>query len=124
MPPAYIPLLLFSLLVLAFPVVTLIVFKYIRPGSRGGPAKSQPYECDILPETSARGPYSARFYIMAMLFVVFNVETIFLILWAVLFRGWLAANLAAFALLPMFVFLGVFLVGYVWLYKKGALDLA
>ncbi|HWY06440.1 MAG TPA: NADH-quinone oxidoreductase subunit A, partial [Candidatus Acidoferrales bacterium] len=62
MPPAYIPLLLFSLLVLSFPVVTLIVFKYIRPGSRGGPAKFQPYKCGILPETSARGRNSARFY--------------------------------------------------------------
>jgi NADH-quinone oxidoreductase subunit A len=122
MPPAYIPLLLFSLLVLAFPIVTLIVFKYIRPGSRGGPAKFQPPERGILPETSARGRYSDRFYIIAMLFVIFNVETIFLFPWAVLFRGWLAARLAAFALLPMFVFLGVLLVGYVWLYKKGALD--
>ena len=124
MPAAYIPLLLFSLLVLSFPVITLIVFKYIRPGSRGGAAKFQPYECGILPETSARGRYSARFYIIAMLFVIFDVETIFLYPWAVLFRVWLAAHLAAFALLSMFVFLGILLVGYVWLYKKGALDLA
>jgi NADH-quinone oxidoreductase subunit A len=124
MPPAYIPLLLFSLLVLAFPVVTLIVLKYSRPGSGGGPAKFQPHECGILSETSARGPYATRFFIIAMLFVIFNVETIFLFPWAVLFRGWLAAHLAAFALLPMFVFLGILLVGYVWLYKKGAFDLA
>jgi NADH-quinone oxidoreductase subunit A len=124
MQAAYIPLLLFSLLVLSFPVVTLIVFKYIRPDSRGGPAKFQPYECGILPENTPRGRYSARFYIIAMLFVIFNVETIFLFPWAVLFRGWLAAHLTAFALLPMFVFLGILLVGYVWLYKKGALDLA
>jgi NADH-quinone oxidoreductase subunit A len=124
MPPAYVPLLLFSLLVLSFPVMTLIVFKYIRPGSRGGPAKFQPYECGIMPEGSARGRYSARFYIIAMLFVVFDVETIFLFPWAVMFRVWLAAHLAAFALLSMFVFLGILLVGYIWLYKKGALDLA
>jgi NADH-quinone oxidoreductase subunit A len=124
MPAAYIPLLLFSLLVLSFPVVTLIVFKYIRPGSRGGTAKFQPYECGILPETSARGRYSARFYIIGMLFVIFDVETIFLFPWAILFRTWLAHHLAAFALSSMFVFLGILLVGYVWLYKKGALDLA
>ncbi len=124
MPAAYIPLLLLSLLVLTFPVVTLVVFKYIRPGSRGGPAKFQPYECGILPETSARERYSARFYIIAMLFVIFEVEAIFLIPWAILFRSWLAQHLAAFALLSMFVFLGILLVGYGWLYKKGALDLA
>jgi len=123
MPPAYIPLLLFSLLVLSFPVIILIVFKYLLPCSRGGPAKFQPYECGILSETSARGRFSARFYLIAMVFVVFNVESIFLFPWAILFRGWLAAHLAAFALLSMFVFLGILLVGYVWLYKKGALDL-
>jgi NADH-quinone oxidoreductase subunit A len=52
------------------------------------------------------------------------VGTIFLFPWAILFRGWLAQHHVALALLSMFVFLGVFLVGYVWLYKKGALDLA
>ena len=124
MPAAYIPLLLLSLLALTFPVVTLVVFKYIRPGSRGGAVKFQPYECGILPETSAHGRYSARFYIIAMLFVIFEVETIFLFPWAILFRAWLAQHLVAFALLSMFVFLGILLVGYGWLYKKGALDLA
>ena len=123
MPAAYLPLLLFSLLVLSFPVVTLIVFKYIRPGSRGGPAKLQPYECGIVPEGTARGRYSARFYIIAMLFVVFDVETIFLFPWAILFRTWVVQHHAAFALLSMFVFLGILLIGYIWLYKKGALDL-
>ena len=124
MPVAYIPLFLFSLLVLSFPVVTLMVFKLIRPSSRGGPAKFKPYECGVIPEGSARGRYSARFYIIAMLFVVFDVETIFLFPWAVMFRTWLAAHLAAFALISMFVFLGILLIGYIWLYKKGALDLA
>lgn len=124
MPQAYIPLLIFALLVLSFPVVTLIVFRFIRPGSPGGPAKLQPYECGIIPEGSARGRYSARFYIIAMLFVVFDVETIFLFPWAVMFRSWIAAHQALFALTSMFVFLAILLVGYVWLYKKGALDLA
>ena len=124
MPAAYIPLILFSLLVLSFPVVTLIVFKYIRPGSRGGPAKFQPYECGIPPESNARGRYSARYYIVAMLFVIFDVETMFLFPWAILYRGWIAQHMAAFALASMFVFLGILFVGYVWLYKKGALDWA
>jgi len=124
MPAAYIPLLFFALLVLSFPIVTLIVFKFILSGSRGGPAKFQPYECGILRETSARGGHAARFYIIAMVFVIFEVGTIFLFPWAILFRGWLAQHHAALALLSMVVFLGVLLVGYVWLYKKGALDLA
>ena len=123
MPAAYIPLLLFFLLVLSFPIITLIVIKYFRPGSSGDPAKFHPYERGVQPETGA-GRYSERFCIIAMLFVLLEVETIFLIPWAVLFRGWLAAHFAAFALLSILVFLGVLLVGYVWLYKKGALDVS
>jgi NADH-quinone oxidoreductase subunit A len=124
MPAGYIPLLLFSLLVLSFPTITLIVIKYIRPGSRSGPAKFQPYESGIQPETVARGSYFERFYIIAMLCVVLEVATMFLFPWAVLFRSWLAARLAVFALFSLFVFLGILLVGYVWLYKKGALDVS
>jgi NADH-quinone oxidoreductase subunit A len=124
MPAAYIPVLVFALIVLSFPVLALLVFKLIRPESRGGPAKFQPYECGVPPESNARGRYSARFYVVAMLFVIFDVETMFLFPWAILYRSWLAQHLGAFALISMFVFLGILLVGYVWLYKKGALDWA
>jgi NADH-quinone oxidoreductase subunit A len=124
MPVAYIPVLIFALIVLSFPVLALLVFKLIRPESRGGPAKFQPYECGVPPESNARGRYSARFYVVAMLFVIFDVETMFLFPWAILYRSWVAAHEGAFALFSMFVFLGILLVGYIWLYKKGALDWA
>lgn len=124
MPAAYIPVLVFALIVLSFPVLALLIFKLIRPESRGGPAKFQPYECGVPPESNARGRYSARFYVVAMLFVIFDVETIFLFPWAILYRSWLAQHSGAFALISMFVFLGILLVGYVWLYMKGALDWA
>lgn len=124
MPAAYIPLLFFALLVLSVPIVALIVLRLIRPCAGGGPANFQPYKRGMLPENSVRGRHSGRFYIIAMVFVIFEVGTIFLFPWAILFRGWLAQRHAALALLSVFVFLGVFLVGYGWLYKKGALDLA
>jgi NADH-quinone oxidoreductase subunit A len=124
MPVAYLPVLIFALLVVSFPVLALLVFKLIRPESRGGAAKFQPYECGIPPESNARGRYSVRFYIVAMLFVIFDVETMFLFPWAILYRSWVVAHKGAFALASMFVFLGILLVGYVWLYKKGALDWA
>ena len=124
MPVAYIPVLIFALIVLSFPVLALLFFKLIRPESRVGAAKFQPYECGIPPESNARGRYSARFYIVAMLFVIFDVETLFLFPWAILYRSWVAAHMGAFALISMFVFLGILLVGYVWLYKKGAFDWA
>ena len=124
MPEAYIPVLIFALLVLSFPVLALLIFKLIRPETAGGPAKLQPYECGIPPESNARGRYSARFYVVAMLFVIFDVETMFLFPWAILYRSWVANHMGAFALISMFVFLGILLVGYAWLYKKGALDWA
>jgi len=60
-----------------------------------------------------------RFYIIAMLFVIFDVETMFLFPWAIKFK-----SLGLVGLISMFVFLGILLVGYIWLYKKGALDWA
>lgn len=117
MPRHYIPIFIFALLVAAFPAVTLVIMRFIRPESRAVGAKLAPYECGIPPESDARGRYSVRFYIVAMLFVIFDVETIFLFPWAVQFGA-----LGLYGLLTMFVFLGILLIGYVWLYKKGALE--
>jgi NADH-quinone oxidoreductase subunit A len=117
MPPSYIPVLLFAILAAAFPAVTLIIFKYIRPDSRAVGARIEPYECGIPAENDARGRYSVRFYIVAMLFVIFDVETVFLFPWAVQY-----ARLGVYGLISMMVFLGILIVGYIWLYKKGALE--
>jgi NADH-quinone oxidoreductase subunit A len=124
MPSAYIPVLIFAVLVAVFPAAALILMKYVRPESRAVGARLKPYECGIPVESDARGRYSVRFYIVAILFVIFDVETMFLIPWAILYKGWVAAHLGVFALASMFVFLGILLVGYVWLYKKGALEWA
>jgi NADH-quinone oxidoreductase subunit A len=124
MQSAYIPVLIYAALVIAFPAVTLVLAKFIRPTSTSVGAKLKPYECGIPPESDARGRYSVRFYIVAMLFVIFDVETMFLIPWAILYKGWVAAHLGLFALVSMMAFLGILLVGYVWLYKKGALEWA
>jgi len=121
---AYIPVLIYAALVLAFPAVTLILAKLIRPTSTSYGEKLKPYECGIPPESDARGRYSVRFYIIAMMFVIFDVETMFLIPWAILYKGWVAAHQGLFALVSMLVFLGILLAGYVWLYKKGALEWA
>jgi NADH-quinone oxidoreductase subunit A len=114
--------LVYAALVMAFPAVTLVLAKYIRPASTSVGAKLKPYECGIPPESDARGRYSVRFYIVAMLFVIFDVETMFLIPWAILYKGWVAMHQGLFALVSMVVFLGILLVGYLWLYKKGALE--
>jgi NADH-quinone oxidoreductase subunit A len=123
-PSEYLPVLFYAALVIAFPAVTLVLAKFIRPSSTSIGAKLKPYECGIPPEGDARRRYSVRFYIIAMLFVIFDVETMFLIPWAILYKGWVAAHMGIFALVSMLVFLGILLVGYLWLYKKGALEWA
>src|SRR2546422_3575968 len=119
MPSAYIPVLIFAVLVFALRALTLLIMKYIPPVSRPVGAKLRPYECGVPAEGDARGRYSVRFYIIAMLFVIFDVETMFLFPWAIKFK-----SLGLVGLISMFVFLGILLVGYIWLYKKGALDWA
>ena len=117
MPSQYLPILIYALLAAAFPAVTLIVFKFIRPDMKPNGAKLEPYECGVPPEGNARGRYSVRFYMVAILFVIFDVETIFLFPWAIKY-----GQLGVYGLVTMLVFLGILLIGYVWLYRKGALD--
>jgi NADH-quinone oxidoreductase subunit A len=120
MPHTYIPLLLFALFVLAFPLVALLVFKLRAP--KDALQKSQGQNSCEPSEAPTPDPYSPRIFVVAVLFVIFNVATIFLFSWAILYRSWLTVHSATFAFLSMFVFAGILLIGYIWLYKKAALD--
>ena len=83
------------------------------------PSKDAPYECGILPEGSARDRFSVKFYLVAMLFIVFDVEAIFLFPWAVIYR-----EIGLYGFLIMFLFLDLILWGLYYIYKKGVLDWA
>src|SRR5207237_3187642 len=106
---------------MAFPAVTLILAKLIRPDSTSTGPKLKPYECGIASEGHSRGRYSVRFYIIAMLFVVFDVETMLLFPWAILYRSWVMAHMGLFALVSVFVYLGCLLVGCVCMFNMGVL---
>ncbi|MFQ5696050.1 MAG: NADH-quinone oxidoreductase subunit A [Terriglobia bacterium] len=121
MPENYVPILIFAALGFLFPVVTLWIAKLLRPDVRDVGFKLKPYECGIPPEGDARGRFGTRFYIIAILFVIFDVEVVFLFPWAVQYES-LYAVLGIFVLVEMVVFLGILILGYIWLYKKGALD--
>jgi len=114
----YIPVFLFIALAFAFPILTLLVAKLVRPHT-GGRGKLMPYECGVDPDSDARQRYAIRYYVVAILFVIFDVETIFLFPWAIIYR-----QLALFGLVEMLIFLAILIVGYVWIIKKGALDWA
>src|SRR5579871_1953833 len=115
---SYVPIFLFMAIAFLFPSVTLFFAKLIRP-STGGKGKLSPYECVVDPDSDARQRYAIRYYVVAILFVIFDVETIFLFPWAIIYK-----QLAVFGLIEMMVFLGILIVGYVWIIKKGALDWA
>ena len=115
---AYLPVLIFLVIAISLPVVGLGVGRLIRP-FKPSSVKLSPYECGIDPETDARSRISVRFYLIAILFVIFEVETIFLFPWAIIYH-----QLGLFGLIEMFIFLGILIVGYFYVWKKGALEWA
>jgi NADH-quinone oxidoreductase subunit A len=112
----YLPLLLHFVVAgaLAGAIVLLSsIFGYRRPSR----AKSSPYECGMVPVGDARGRFSVKFYLVAMLFIIFDVEAVFLYPWAVILR-----DLKMFGFWEMLVYIGIVLVGFVYVWKKGVLD--
>jgi NADH-quinone oxidoreductase subunit A len=114
----YLPILLFLAVALAFPVVALGVSRLVQT-VKDDRVKLEPYECGIRPEASARIQMSVRFYVIALLFVIFDVETVFLFPWAVLYE-----RLLLFGLVEMGLFLAILFLGYWYAWKKGALEWA
>lgn len=82
--------------------------------------KNSPFECGVPPMGDARHRMSVRFYLVAILFLLFDVEAIFFFPWAVVFKEYLSIN--AFILVEMGVFVGILLVGYYYVLRKGALE--
>jgi NADH-quinone oxidoreductase subunit A len=115
----YLPVVILTVLGLLFAVLSLGVSSLLRP-NRPTPAKLAPYECGIEPERLPKGErFSVSFYVVAMLFIIFDVETIFLFPWAVGFR-----QLGLFGLAEMAIFIGLVFVAYVYVWKRGGLDWA
>ena len=116
MPEGYIPIFIYLVIAILFPIALLVLARYIRPFAPGT-TKLEAYECGIRAASNSRGGYTVRFYIIAILFVIFDVETIFLFPWAVRYQklGW-------FGVAEVAVFLAILIVGYIWAYKKRALE--
>jgi NADH-quinone oxidoreductase subunit A len=120
MPPVlseYLPILILAGLSLVFAAGSLAVSSLLRP-HRPNPVKLSAYECGNDPVRLPRGErFSVKFYVVAMLFIIFDIETIFLFPWSVAFRG-----LGLFGLAEMAVFIGLVFVAYVYVWRKGGLD--
>jgi NADH-quinone oxidoreductase subunit A len=112
----YLPIL--TLLVLAglFSVLSFLASRLLAPQSPNA-AKSAPYECGIVPDREPAERFPVRFYLVAMIFIIFDIEIIFLYPWAVIFH-----RLGAFGLTEMLVFAAAVFVSFVYLIANGALD--
>jgi NADH-quinone oxidoreductase subunit A len=112
----YVPILLFIIVALVFGVMVLFLSSLVQP-KYPEPEKFSTYECGSEPFSDARMPFPVRYYIFAMLFVIFDIEVIFLYPWAVVFT-----KVGVIGLIEMLVFIALFLVAYVYAWRKGALE--
>ena len=116
---SYLPIFILMLVGLTIGGVILTLTTFV---GRGIPnyRKNMPFECGVPPVTGNRHRFSVRFYLVAILFLLFDVEAIFFYPWAVVYRKYLAVN--SFILMEMGFFVSILFVGYIYVLKKGALD--
>ena len=113
---SYVPLLIYALIVLGL-VGALVTLSFVLGPTKRYKRKLAPYESGIIPDTPAVRRLSVRFYLTAMLFIIFDVEAVFFYPWAVLLR-----QLKWYGLIEMMVFIGILLVALAHIWKKGGLD--
>jgi NADH-quinone oxidoreductase subunit A len=119
----YLPIVLMFIVAAGFAVGNVLLSQFVGQRKRTR-TKLMPYECGKDPVGSARERFSVKFYLIAMLFILFDIEVIFLVPWAAVFRTLIVQGAAMrwFAYLEMMVFIGLLLVGYIYVVKKGAFD--
>ncbi|MGH7546146.1 MAG: NADH-quinone oxidoreductase subunit A [Gemmatimonadota bacterium] len=117
---AYIPILMIFA-VSALQAVGMVALSHWLSTHRPTPVKLMPYESGITPLGDARGRLTVKFYLVAMLFIVFDIETVFLYPWAMFFRSSLD-TLGLFLMVEMGVFVVILGIGLVYVWKKGALE--
>jgi NADH-quinone oxidoreductase subunit A len=119
---SYVPLLILVALIVVS-AVAIVVLSHLFSPTRPTPVKHEPYESGIPPLGTARERFDVKFYLVAVLFIVFDIEVVFMMPWAVAFRQLDILGLGVLGgLLEMIAFVAVLLVGYVYLWKRGALE--
>jgi NADH-quinone oxidoreductase subunit A len=112
----YFPIVIFVVLAVAFGLGTLLISYYVQPREDNA-EKLSPYECGSEPVSDARMPFPVRYYVIAMLFVIFDIEVIFLYPWAIDFF-----RIGLIGFLEMVIFIALFVLAFVYAWRKGALD--
>ena len=118
----YFPVLIFILVGLGFGCLPILLGRLIAP-YRPDSEKLSPYECGFEPFEDARMKFDVRYYLIAILFILFDLEIAFLFPWATILREIAGTEaIRLFGFFEMLIFLGILLVGYIYVWKKGALD--
>jgi NADH-quinone oxidoreductase subunit A len=112
----YLPILLLVIVAVAFGLIVLTLSALVGP-KKPSALKLSPYESGCEPVGTARERFSIKFYLIAMLFILFDIEAVFLYPWAILYK-----KLGAFGLVEMGLFIVILFVGYIYVWKKGALE--
>jgi NADH-quinone oxidoreductase subunit A len=116
---SYIPILIIMALAIVFAFVFVFVSKFFGP-KNPNPVKLSTYESGMEPVGTARTRFSVKYYMAAMLFIIFDIEIVFLYPWAVAFRQFKGPYLT-YALIEMIVFIVILIIGYIYMLRKGAL---
>jgi NADH-quinone oxidoreductase subunit A len=117
----YFPILLQVLIVLGFGASVLLISVLFGKSAKRTAAKDMPYECGMIPQGEAQPRFSVKFYLIAMLFILFDIEVVFLYPWAVNFKSMIVSH-GSTIFWSMAGFLALVTVGYVYAIKKGVLD--
>ncbi len=116
---SYIPILMMMVGAVAFAIINIIVSKILGP-QKPNAEKLSTYESGVEPYGTAHSKFSVKYYMAAMLFILFDIEIVFMYPWAVSFNSFSGAMLT-YALVEMLVFIGLLLIGYFYMLRKGAL---
>ncbi len=116
----YLPVLLHILVAIGFAAGALVVSVILGKAGRRTKIKDSAYECGMLPQGEAQPRFSVKFYLVAMLFILFDLEIVFMYPWAVVYRESIVESKTI--LWSMLSFVSILMVGYVYALKKGALD--
>jgi NADH-quinone oxidoreductase subunit A len=116
----YLPVLLHVIVAIGFAASALTVSSLVGKTGKRTPAKDMPYECGMVPQGSGQPRFSVKFYLVAMLFILFDLEIVFMYPWAVVYKEAIAKSSVIFW--SMLSFISILMVGYVYALKKGVLD--
>ena len=117
----YTPVLIHVIVAVGFATVALLANIILGRAGKRNPAKDMVYECGMVPETAGQPRFSVKFYLVAMLFILFDIEIVFMYPWAVIYKEYLA-EFGTTILWSMLSFVMILLFGYIYAIKKGALD--